>query len=81
MDTGAEAIEGVVHANEYTANLFGKPIEDIPLPEGVSIGAVIRNGSLMMPNSDIDLAINDHLIIFLANKKMMSEVEILFKTK
>ena len=81
MDTGAEAIEGVVHANEYTANLFGKPIEDIPLPERVSIGAVIRNGSLMMPNSDIDLAINEHLIIFLANKKMMSEVEILFKTK
>tara|TARA_B100000945_G_scaffold121273_1_gene96405 strand:+ start:1030 stop:2385 length:1356 start_codon:yes stop_codon:yes gene_type:complete len=81
MDTGAEAIEGVVHANEYTANLFGKPIEDIPLPEGVSIGAIIRNGSLMMPGSDIDLSVNDHLIIFLANKKMMSEVEVLFKTK
>lgn len=81
MDTGAEAIECVVHANEYTANLFGKPIEDIPLPEGVSIGAIIRNGSLMMPGSDIDLSVNDHLIIFLANKKMMSEVEVLFKTK
>ncbi len=81
MDTGAEAIEGIVHANEYTSNLFGKPLEDIPLPEGVSIGAVIRNGDLIMPSSELNLAINDHLIIFLANKKMMSEVEVLFKTK
>ena len=47
----------------------------------MSIGAVIRNGDLIMPSSELDLAINDHLIIFLANKKMVSEVEVLFKTK
>ena len=81
MDTGAEAIEGIVHANEFTSNLFGKPIKDIPLPEGVSIGAVIRNDQLIMPTSDIDLSINDHLIMFLADKRVMSEVEVLFKTK
>ena len=81
MDTGAEAIEGIVHANEFTSNLFGKPIKDIPLPEGVSIGAVIRNDQLIMPTSDVDLSINDHLIMFLSDKKVMSEVEILFKTK
>tara|TARA_X000000368_G_scaffold68805_1_gene49718 strand:- start:362 stop:790 length:429 start_codon:yes stop_codon:yes gene_type:complete len=81
MDTGAEAIEGIVHANEFTSNLFGKPIKDIPLPEGVSIGAVIRNDKLIMPTSEIDLSINDHLIMFLADKKVMSEVEVLFKTK
>ena len=81
MDTGAEAIEGIVHANEFTSNLFGKPIKDIPLPEGVSIGAVIRNDQLIMPTSDVDLSINDHQIMFLADKKVMSEVEVLFKTK
>ena len=80
MDTGAEAIEGVVHANEYTSNLFGKSLKEIPLPEGASIGAVVRNGDLLMPNSDVELCLNDHLIIFLANKEMVPEVEVLFKT-
>ena len=80
MDTGAEAIEGIVHANEYTSPLFGKSIKEINLPEGSSIGAVIRHGELIMPESDVELCLNDHLIIFLANKDMMSEVEVLFKS-
>tara|TARA_B100000886_G_scaffold290126_1_gene215362 strand:- start:8123 stop:9478 length:1356 start_codon:yes stop_codon:yes gene_type:complete len=80
MDTGAEAIEGVVHANEFTSNLFGKSLKEIPLPEGASIGAVVRHGELLMPESEVELSINDHLIIFLANKDMVSEVEVLFKT-
>ena len=79
MDTGAEAIEGVVHANEFTTNLFGKSLKEIPLPEGASIGAVVRHGELIMPESNVELCLNDHLIIFLANKDMMSEVEALFK--
>jgi len=79
MHTGAEAIEGVVHANEFTSNLFGKSLKEIPLPEGASIGAVVRHGELIMPDSNVELCLNDHLIIFLANKDMMSEVEVLFK--
>ena len=81
MDKGAEAIEGVVHANEYTSELFGKSLKEIPLPEGASIGAVVRHGELLMPDSDVELCINDHLIIFLANKDMVSEVEVFFKKK
>ena len=81
MDTGAEAIEGVVHANEFTSNLFGKSVKEIPLPEGASIGAVVRHGELIMPDSSVELCLNDHLIIFLANKDMVSDVEVLFKTK
>ncbi len=81
MDTGAEAIEGVVHANEFTSNLFGKSVKEIPLPEGASIGAVVRHGELVMPDSNVELCLNDHLIIFLANKDMVSDVEALFKTK
>ena len=81
MDTGAEAIEGVVHANEFTSNLFGKSVKEIPLPDGASIGAVVRHGDLIMPDSNVELCLNDHLIIFLANKDMVSDVEVLFKTQ
>ena len=55
VNTGAEAIEGIVHANEFTSPLFGKPIKDIPLPEGSAIAAIIRHGELIMPSSTLSL--------------------------
>ena len=79
VNTGAEAIEGIVHANEFTSPLFGKPIKDIPLPEGTAIAAIIRHGDLIMPSSSIELTLNDHLVIFLSDKNKINEVEVLFK--
>jgi trk system potassium uptake protein TrkA len=79
VNTGAEAIEGIVHANEFTSSLFGKPIKEIPLPEGSAIAAIIRHGELIMPSSSVDLTLNDHLIIFLSDKNKVGEVEVLFK--
>ena len=79
IDTGAEALEGIVHANTLTSDLFGKSIENIPLPEGASIGALLRHGEVIMPSSNVDLALNDHLIIFLSDKTKLKEVEALFK--
>ena len=79
VNTGAEAIEGIVHANEFTSPLFGKPIKDIPLPEGTAIAAIIRHGELIMPSSSVELTLNDHLVIFLSDKNKINEVEVLFK--
>ena len=79
VNPGAEAIEGIVHANEFTSPLFGKPIKDVPLPEGCVIAAIIRHGELIMPSSSVDLTLNDHLIIFLSDKNKIKEVEVLFK--
>ena len=79
VNTGAEAIEGIVHANEFTSPLFGKPIKDIPLPEGSAIAAIIRHGELIMPSSTVELTLNDHLIIFLSDKNKIGEIEVLFK--
>ncbi|MDA9611216.1 Trk system potassium transporter TrkA [Gammaproteobacteria bacterium] len=79
VNTGAEAIEGIVHANEFTSSLFGKPVKDIPLPDGSAIAAIIRHGELIMPSSSVELTLNDHLIIFLSDKNMVGEVEVLFK--
>ena len=79
VNLGAEAIEGIVHANEFTSPLFGKPIKDVPLPEGCVIAAIIRHGELLMPSSSVDLTLNDHLIIFLSDKNKINEVEVLFK--
>ena len=79
VNLGAEAIEGIVHANEFTSPLFGRPIKDVPLPEGCVIAAIIRHGELIIPSSSVDLTLNDHLIIFLSDKNKINEVEVLFK--
>ena len=79
VNPGAEAIEGIVHANEFTSPLFGKPIKDVSLPKGCVIAAIIRHGDLIMPSSSVDLTLNDHLIIFLSDKNKIKEVEVLFK--
>ncbi|MDA0976557.1 MAG: Trk system potassium transporter TrkA [Proteobacteria bacterium] len=79
VNLGAEAIEGIVHANEFTSPFFGKPIKDIPLPEGCVIAAIIRHGELIMPSSSVDLTLYDHLVIFLSDKNKINQVEVLFK--
>ncbi|NCW59332.1 MAG: Trk system potassium transporter TrkA [Proteobacteria bacterium] len=79
VNLGAEAIEGIVHANEFTSPLFGRPIKDVPLPEGCVIAAIIRHGELIMPSSSVDLTLYDHLVIFLSDKNKIKEVEVLFK--
>jgi trk system potassium uptake protein TrkA len=78
MHSGAEALEGIVHANEYTSDYFGKSIKELPLPDEASIGAIVRKGNVIMPSSEVELCIEDHLIIFLSNKEKVKEVEKLF---
>ena len=79
MDSGAEAVEGIVHANEHTSHLFGSSIEMIPMPEGASIAAIVRHGEVIMPSKDVNLSLNDHLIVFLEDKNTLTEIERLFK--
>lgn len=38
----AEAIEVIAHGDEKTSKVVGKAVEDIDLPEGASIGAIVR---------------------------------------
>ena len=78
MESGAEAVEGVVHANEFTSGLFGSSIDDIPMPEGASIAAIVRHGEVIMPSNGVNLALNDHLIIFLKDRNILSGIERLF---
>jgi len=79
MDSGAEAVEGIVHANEHTSHLFGSSIDMIPMPEGASIAAIVRHGQVIMPSKDVNLSLSDHLIVFLEDKNTLKEVERLFK--
>ena len=75
----AEAIEAVAHGDSKTSKVVGRRIDQIELPEGATIGAIVRGDEVLMAHHDIVIESEDHLILFLLNKKKIHEVEKLFQ--
>ncbi len=71
----AEAMEAVVHGDARSSKLVGRSIEQIDLPEGVSIGAILRGEEAIIPHHDTVVESEDHLILFVPNKRYISKVE------
>jgi trk system potassium uptake protein len=71
----AEAMEVVVHGDAKTSKLIGRRIEQIDLPEGVAIGAIARGEQVIIAHHDTLIEPEDHLIIFVPNKRMVPKVE------
>jgi len=77
----AEAIEAVVHGSEGHSALVGKRLEQVALPEGASIVAVVRGERVIMAHHDTSIEPEDHLIIFLSDRRHIEAVERLFQTE
>jgi trk system potassium uptake protein len=84
----AEALEIVAHGTANESKVVGKAIEDIPLPRGVTIGAIVRNEmreervirrEVIMPHHDTVIEQDDHVIVFCTHKKLVRQVEKLFQ--
>ncbi len=75
----AEAMEAVVHGDERSSKLVGRRIEQVPLPEGASIGAILRGDTVIIAHHDTLIQPEDHLIIFVPNKRLVPQVERLFQ--
>ena len=74
----AEALETVAHGDHGSSRVVDRKIEEIPLPEGVNIGAIVRNGQVIISHHDTIIRENDHVILFLIDKKHIHTVESLF---
>jgi trk system potassium uptake protein TrkA len=57
----------------------GRSIDEIKLPRGATIGAVVRGEEVIIAHHDTVIKTDDHVILFLANKKCIQEVERLFQ--
>ena len=81
----AEALEGVAHGDAQTSQLVGRSIEQIRLPAGARIGAIVRGtgagARTVVPKHDTVIEADDHVIIFLPNKRMVRQVEKLFQVR
>jgi trk system potassium uptake protein TrkA len=75
----AEAIEAVAHGDARTSRVVGRRIEQIPLPEGATIGAIVRGEKVMMAHHDALIETDDHLILFIQDRRTTPEVEKLFQ--
>jgi trk system potassium uptake protein TrkA len=71
----AEVLEVVVHGDAKTSRVVGRRIEEIALPEGATIAAIIRNHDVIIAHHDTLIEAEDHLILFVLNKRIIPKVE------
>ena len=58
---------------------MGRRLDEIVLPDGVSIGALVRGDDVMIAHSHLLVESEDHLILFLVDKSKIKMVEKLFQ--
>ncbi|TAJ80843.1 MAG: Trk system potassium transporter TrkA [Gallionellaceae bacterium] len=75
----AEALELVAHGDRQSSRVVGRRIDEIDLPKGATIGAIVRNGEVIMGHHDRLVEQDDHVIVFVINKQMIRKVEKLFQ--
>ncbi|HAG72357.1 MAG TPA: Trk system potassium transporter TrkA [Gammaproteobacteria bacterium] len=75
----AEAIEAIAHGDQSSSRVVGKAIQNIDLPEGTTIGAIVRNDEVFIAHDDTIVQSDDHVILFLVDRKRIPEVERLFQ--
>ena len=74
----AEALEAIVHGDERSSRVVGKRVEEIKLPDGATIGAIVRGEKVIMAHHDTVVQCDDHVILFLSDRRHVEAVERLF---
>ena len=75
----AEALEAIVHGDRDSCRCIGRKIEEIDLPKGAAIGAIVRGDKVVMAHHDTVVQDEDHVIVFVTDKKLLPKVEKLFE--
>jgi trk system potassium uptake protein len=75
----AEALEAVVHGSSDRSRVIGRLIEEIPMPEGASISALVRGDRVLIAHHDTRIEAEDHVIVFLSDRRQVEAVQRLFQ--
>ena len=75
----AEALETIVRGDAETSRVIGRTIEQLPLPEGTTIGAIVRGDEVIIAHHDTTIEEGDHVIMFLTDRRHVGAVEKLFQ--
>ncbi len=84
----AEALEAVARGDEKSSKVVGRRIDQLALPPGAQIGAIVRDGpgadlkptkEVIIPHHDTVIRSGDHVVVFVPRKRLVREVEKLFQ--
>jgi trk system potassium uptake protein TrkA len=89
----AEALEIVVRGDRKTSRVVGRKVSDLALPRDVHIGLIVRGlpdspdvsadelrePQVIIPRSGTVLESGDHVVFFLPHKRLVRDVEKLFR--
>ena len=75
----AEAIEAIAHGDSDTSQVVGRQVDAVRLPDGTTIGAIVRGDEVIMAHHDTVIEEGDHVIMFLTDRRHVEAVEKLFQ--
>lgn len=75
----AEAIEAIAHGDPKSSKVVGKSISEIKMPAGTTIGAIVRGKEVIIVHHDTVIQAEDHVILFIVDKRKTRDVEKLFQ--
>ena len=75
----AEALELVAHGDAKSSKVVGRRVDEVDLPPGVSIGAIVRDTQVLIAHRETVIEQDDHVIVFAINKELIPKVEKLFQ--
>lgn len=74
----AEAIEVIARGDANTSRVVGRRVDKLMLPPGTTIGAILRNEDILIAHHDTVIETDDHVILFLTDKRHIPDIEQLF---
>jgi trk system potassium uptake protein TrkA len=75
----AEAIEAVAHGSKEESQVVGRMINEIPLPRGTNIIALVRGDQVIIAHHDTMIESDDHVILFMTDRRKIDKLESLFQ--
>ncbi len=75
----AEAMEAIAHGDSHDSNVVGRQVDQIKLPEGTTISAIVRGEEVLMAHHDTVIQEDDHVILFLTDRRQIEAVGRLFQ--
>jgi trk system potassium uptake protein len=80
----AEALELIAHGDMKSSRVVGRRVEELELPRGATVGAVVREQSggrhaVIIAHHDTVIEPEDHVILFVTSKRLIPKIEKLFQ--
>ena len=74
-----EGIEVIAHGDYSTSKVAGRTVGEVKLPQGAIIGAIVRNGLVIIAHKSTMIEENDRVILLINDKKQVNDIEKLFQ--